>query len=66
MRAQLLALSQRLDRLEAENSELKSANAELVKINQQHRWRMDPGEVCVWLVNLGGHQPELPESVDYL
>jgi len=36
MRAQLLALSQRLDRLEAENSELKSANAELVKINQQH------------------------------
>ena len=34
MRAQLMALSQRLDKLEAENRALSSANAELVKANQ--------------------------------
>jgi hypothetical protein len=35
VRAQLLALSERLDRLEAENQSLKSANAELTKSSQQ-------------------------------
>lgn len=34
MRAQLLALSERLDRLEAENRELTAANAKMVKSNQ--------------------------------
>jgi hypothetical protein len=34
VRAQLLALSERLDRLEAENHSLKSANAELTRSNQ--------------------------------
>lgn len=35
MRAQLMALSDRLDRLEAENKALSSANAELAKNNQE-------------------------------
>ena len=35
MRAQLLAFSERLDRLEAENKALTTANAELVKNNQE-------------------------------
>ncbi len=35
MRAQMKALSERLDRLEAENRELAAANAEMVKANQQ-------------------------------
>ncbi|MGA9572443.1 MAG: putative porin [Lysobacterales bacterium] len=35
MRAQMMALSERLDRLEAENRELTAANAELLKSNQQ-------------------------------
>jgi len=35
MRAQMMALSERLDRLEAENRELSAANAELVKSSQE-------------------------------
>lgn len=35
MRAQMMALSERLDRLEAENRELTTANAELVKSSQE-------------------------------
>jgi hypothetical protein len=35
MRAQLAALTERLDRLEAENRELVAANAEMAKANQQ-------------------------------
>lgn len=35
MRAQMKALSERLDRLEAENRELSAANAELLKSNQE-------------------------------
>jgi len=35
MRAQMMALSERLDRLEAENRELTKANAELVKSSQE-------------------------------
>ena len=35
MRAQLLALSDRLDRLEAENRSLSNSNAELLQSNQQ-------------------------------
>ncbi len=35
MRAQMMALSERLDRLEAENRELSAANAELLKSSQE-------------------------------
>ncbi len=35
MRAQILALSERLDRLEADNHELAATNAELLKANQE-------------------------------
>ena len=35
LRAQMLALSERLDRLEAENRELSATNAELVKGSQE-------------------------------
>jgi cell division protein FtsB len=35
MRAQLAALTERLDRLEAENRDLAAANAEMARANQQ-------------------------------